>query len=94
MTDQVWENLRYGLWKKEGQYGTYYGGSCELAKVVKWATDQIAKGNDWAYINVAKNDKPKGDKPSELNFTFKAFAKNPSVAVKPKDDIDLGDWGL
>jgi hypothetical protein len=94
MTEQVWDNLRYGLWKKDGQYGTYYGGSCELAKVVKWATDQIAKGNDSAWINVAKNDKPKGDKPSELNVTLKPFARTPSVEVKAKDEFDLGDFGL
>ena len=76
------DNPRSGLWKKESERGSYYGGSIVVTE----------PGEYW--VNLYKNDRKETDKHPDLNLILKpkdaapAKAKPaPAQAAAPDDDF-------
>lgn len=94
MTEQKWENQRYGLWQRDGQNGgKYYSGTVALVELVKWATDKIKDGKTHAYLNMDKNSKKTEDKQPDLYVTLKPFTQvsKTAPAKEEKKGLNLSD---
>ena len=71
------EPIRSGLWKKEGERGSYYSGSVEIDGVAYW-------------VNLYKNDRKESDKHPDLNLQLKPkdAAAKPKAAPKVREQLD------
>lgn len=52
------DKIRTGLWKKDGDRGSYYSGKVEVGGVTYW-------------VNLYKNDRKESDKHPDLNLMLK-----------------------
>lgn len=71
------EVLSAGLWKKEGERGSYYSGSIEIDGVGYW-------------LNLYRNDRKETDKHPDLNLRIKPKgeqAPKPAKVAPPAPDF-------
>lgn len=72
------EQIRTGLWKKEGQKGSFYSGKVVIDGVTFWA-------------NLYKNDRKESENHPDLNLILKPAGDAPKAKAAPQRQADPVD---